>query len=149
MIEYIRTNYADCIRTRCSENNCKLDTRSINDHIILKGELTRDKKGESFNICDYIIFHEEYVILVELKGKSSAKPTKIVKQLEGCTKIALKILNECSRNYRDHKFVHISLAKRWKSSKFDLMKSKSVWVNGQKHEIFVGTSGFNVARLLN
>lgn len=149
MLNFIKTHYKSCVRTSCSENNSKLDINGINDILILKGELTRDQHGETFRICDYIIFNQNFIVLAELKNPSSAKPSKIRDQLDGCSKIVIKILKECNKNINDFQFIFLAVSKGWKSSKYNLLASKSVNVYGKKHKILPISSGYKLARLLN
>lgn len=145
----------DCIKDRfsyavigcCSEKNCELVLKGLNNYVVLKGEkLLPDRKS-----CDCIIFESDnYFIIgiVELKSKT-VHASDILEKLSNSSIPPLKILEQCDESNLDFQFYPIVLAKKWHPSEFKVLSNKRITIRGKKYSIILKRCGIFFTQIIS
>ena len=132
---------------KCAEHGCKLAVDGIQRCVILKaGELA----GSEIKMCDCIVFWESrklVIAAIELKSKAT-HASGIHEQVQnGCLKAS-----EIVRSYRGKTLARdwypVILAKRWRPKERDILKRKSILVDGMKLPIIAKPCGTHLKELV-
>jgi hypothetical protein len=133
--------------THCSERSCKLKLVGLGNYVVLKGEKMR---GDC-KICDCLIFTENadgLIGLVELKSKN-ANATEIEEKLTNGLEIASRLLEKCGIKYVNVDFYLIVLSKNWRSSEYQVIKSRKVQFRGKRYDIIPRKCGLSFLDLIS
>ena len=132
---------------KCAEHGCKLAVDGIQRCVILKAE---ELAGSESKMCDCIVFWESpklVIAAIELKSKAT-RASRIHEQVQnGCLKAS-----EIVRSYKGESLARdwypAILSKHWRPKERDILKRKSIHVDGMKLPIIAKPCGIHLEELV-
>jgi hypothetical protein len=147
VLKCIAKEFNHAVIKTCSDAGCTLKLSGLKDYIVLKGEVVYQNQP----VCDCIIFVEHKKLLagvVELKSKT-VDVSKVRLQLANGLKIVFKAFNKCGIEPEQFKCFVVVLAKKWRKSEYNVIKSKKVEFQGRKYYILPKRCGVSFAEIIS
>lgn len=133
--------------SKCAEHDCRLAVNGIQRCVILKAEELPSSEGK---MCDCIVFWESQKLViaaVELKSKAT-RASGIHEQVQNGSLKALEIVRSYKGESLARDWYPAILAKRWRSKEGDVLRGKTIHVDGIKLPIIAKSCGTHLRDLV-
>jgi hypothetical protein len=149
VLKRIAKEYHHAVTKECSDAGCKLKLSDLKDYVVLKGEAVFKDQP----VCDCIIFVNNAISLVgvvELKSKT-VDVSKVRQQLTNGLKFAIEVVKKYGVNPEQFRYYVIVMAKKWRKSELDVIKSKSrrIEFQGKKYPILTKRCGISFSYIVS